>query len=88
MVETTLVDNTNVLNVVILPILNRTVPFTSVEPADKQHLDMHQKPVKDIFLTMESMDIMKSRDMTITTSPESVDVHVLFMYVYLFNYLN
>jgi hypothetical protein len=88
MAETTLIDNTNVLNAAILPILNGTVPFTSVEPADKQHLDLHQKPVKDVFSTMVSADIMKSRDMMITTSLESVDVHVLFTYVYLFYYLN
>jgi hypothetical protein len=88
MVKTTLVNNTNVSNAAILPILNGTVPFTSVEPVDKQHLDMHQKPVKEVFSMTESADIMKSRDMMITTSPESVDVHVLFTYVYLFNYLN
>jgi hypothetical protein len=88
MVKTTLVDNTNVLNAAILPILNGTVPFTNVKPADKQHPDMHQKPVKDVFSTMESTDIMKLRDTTITTSPESVDVHMLFTYVYPFNYLN
>jgi hypothetical protein len=49
MVETMLVDNTNVSNVAILPILNGTVLFTHVEPAIKQHPDMHQKPVEDIF---------------------------------------
>jgi hypothetical protein len=88
MVETTLINNTNVLNVAILPILNGIVPSTIVEPADKQHLDMHQKPVQDVFLMTESADIMKLRNTKITTSPESVDVHMLFMYVYLFNYLN
>jgi hypothetical protein len=84
MVETTLIDNTNVLNVAILPILNGIVPITSVKPTEKQHPDMHQKPVKDVFSTMVSTNIMKSRDTMITTSPESVDVHVLFTYVYLF----
>jgi hypothetical protein len=88
MVKTTLVNNTNVSNVAILLILNGIVPSTSIESADKQHLDMHQSPVKDVFLMPESMDTMKSRDTKITTSLESVDVHVLFMYVYLFNYLN
>jgi hypothetical protein len=88
MVETTLVDNTNVLNAATLPILNGTVPFTSVEPADKQHPDMHQKPVKDVVSTTESTDIIKLRNMMITTSPESVNVHMLFTYVYLFYYLN
>jgi hypothetical protein len=88
MVEITLIDNTNVLNVTILPILNGTVPSTSVEPVDKQHLDMHPRPVKDVFSMTESVNTMKSRDTKITTSLESVDVHMLFTYVYLFNYLN
>jgi hypothetical protein len=57
MVKTTLVNNTNVSNVVILHILNGTVPITNVEPADKWHPDMHQRPVKDVFSMMESMDI-------------------------------
>jgi hypothetical protein len=88
MVETTLINNTNVLNVAILPILNGIIPPTNVKPADEQHLDMHQRPVQDVFLMTESTDTMKSRDTKITTSPESVDVHMLFMYVYLFHYLN
>jgi hypothetical protein len=88
MVKTTLVDSTNVLNVAILPILNGIVPSTNVKSADKQHPDMHQRPVKDVFSMTESTDTMKSRDTKITTSPESVDVHMLFMYVYFFNYLN
>jgi hypothetical protein len=88
MVETTLVNNTNVLNVAILPILNGIIPSTNVEPVDEQHLDMHQRPVQDVFLMMKSTDTMKSRDTKITTSPESVDVHMLFMYVYIFHYLN
>jgi hypothetical protein len=37
---------------------------------------------------MESMDTMILMDMTMATSLESVDLHMLFMYVYLFNYLN
>jgi hypothetical protein len=82
MVETMLVDNTNVSNVAILPILNGTVLFTHVEPAIKQHPDMHQKPVEDIFLMMGSVDMI-SMDMTMATLLESVDVHMLFMYVYL-----
>jgi hypothetical protein len=88
MVETTLINSTNVLNVAILPILDGIVPSTNVESPDKQHPDMHQRPVKDMFSMTESADTMKSRDMKITTSPESVDVHVLFTYVYFFIYLN
>jgi hypothetical protein len=37
---------------------------------------------------MESADTMILMDTTTATSLESVDLHVLFMYVYLFNYLN
>jgi hypothetical protein len=53
MVEITLVNNTNVLNVVILSILDGTVPSTSVEPVDKQHQDMHHEHATDISLMME-----------------------------------
>jgi hypothetical protein len=82
MVETTLNDNINAFNAAILPILNGTVLSTHVEPVIKQQLDMHQKPVEDIFLTMGSADIMILKDTMITTSWESADEHVLFMYVY------
>jgi hypothetical protein len=81
MVKTTLIDNTNVSNVVIPPISNETVPFTNAKPVDKLHPDMHQKPVKDVFSTTESADIMRSRDTTITTSLKSVDVHVMFTFL-------
>jgi hypothetical protein len=83
MVRITLIDNTNVSNVVILPILNGIVPSTNVKPVDKQHLDMHQRPIKDMFLMMESADTMISMDTTMVTSQESVDIHVLFTYLYL-----
>jgi hypothetical protein len=83
MVEITLAGNINVSNVVILPTLNRIVPSTSVEPADKQHLDMHQRPVKDVCLMMESADTTMSMDTMMATSQESADIHMLFMYVYL-----
>jgi hypothetical protein len=83
MVEITLVDNTNVLNVVILPILNGIVPSTNVEPVDKQHLDMHQRPVRDVFLMTESADTMISMDTTMVISRESAGICVLFTYVYL-----
>jgi hypothetical protein len=83
MVETMLVDNTNVFNVAILPTLNGTVLFTHVKPAIKQHPDTHQKPVENIFLMMGSADIMILMDTMMATLWESVDVHVLFTYVYL-----
>jgi hypothetical protein len=57
MVEIMHVDNINVLNAVILPIFNGTVPFTSVEHVDKQHLDMHHEHVMDGSMIMEFMAI-------------------------------
>jgi hypothetical protein len=58
MVETTLVDNTNVLNVAILPILNGTVPFTHVEPVNKWHRDMRHKHAMDASMMMDFVVIM------------------------------
>jgi hypothetical protein len=52
MVETTLVNNTNVLNVVILPILNGIVPSTHVKPVNKQHRDMHHEHAMDASMMM------------------------------------
>jgi hypothetical protein len=58
MVKIMHIDSINVLNAAILPILNGTVPFTSVEHVDKQHLDMHHEHVVDKSMMMESMAIM------------------------------
>jgi hypothetical protein len=58
MVGITLVDNTNVLNVAILPILNGIVPSTNVEPADKQHLDTHHEHAMDASMMMEFVAII------------------------------
>jgi hypothetical protein len=88
MVETTLADNINVFNVVTLPILNGTVLFTHAEPVIKLHPDIHPRHVKDTFTMMESAVTMILIDMMTATSLESVDLHMLFTYVYLFNYLN
>jgi hypothetical protein len=88
MVKTTLTDNINVSNVVTLPILNGTVLFTHAEPVIKLHPDMHLGHVEDAFTMMESAVTMILMDMMTATSLESVDLHVLFTYVYLFNYLN
>jgi hypothetical protein len=52
MVEIMHVDSINVLNAAILPILNKTVPFTSVEHVDKQHLDTHHEHVMDGSMMM------------------------------------
>jgi hypothetical protein len=58
MVEIMHVDNINVLNAAILPILNGTLPFTNVEHVDKQHLDTHHEHVMDGSMMMEFMAIM------------------------------
>jgi hypothetical protein len=58
MAEIMHVDNINALNVVILPILNGTAPFTNVEHVEKQHQDTHHELVMDISMMMESADIM------------------------------
>jgi hypothetical protein len=52
MVRIMLANNINVLNAVILPILNGIVPSTCVEPANKQHRDMHHKHVMDASIMM------------------------------------
>jgi hypothetical protein len=88
MVEIMHVDNINVLSWTILPISNGTVPFTSVEHVDKHHLDTHHEHVMDGSTMMEFVAITTLRENTMETSPESVDEHVLFMYVYFSNYLN
>jgi hypothetical protein len=49
MVETTLTNNINVSNVMILLILNGIVLFTHAEPVIKLHPDMHPRHVKDAF---------------------------------------
>jgi hypothetical protein len=56
--ETMLDANINVLNVVTPHILNRTVLFTPVELATKQHLDMHHEHAMDASMMMEFMAIM------------------------------
>jgi hypothetical protein len=52
MAEIMPVDNINVSNVAILPILNGIVPSTHVEPASKQHRDMHHEHAVDASLMM------------------------------------
>jgi hypothetical protein len=48
----TLVDNTNVLNVAILPISNGIAPSTCVEPANKQHRDTCHEHAMDASMMM------------------------------------
>jgi hypothetical protein len=63
-------------------------PFYNVKHVDKQHLDMHYEHVMDASMMMEFVAITILKENTMETSPESVDVHVLFTCVFLFNYLN
>jgi hypothetical protein len=81
-------DNINVLNAVILLISNGTVLSTNVEHVDKHHLDTHHERVMDGSTMMEFVVIMTLRENTMETLPESVDEHVLFMYVCFSSYLN
>jgi hypothetical protein len=75
MVETTLVDNTNVSNVAILPISNGIVPSTNVKPADKQHLDTHHKHAMDASMMMEFMAITIWKANTMEILLENVNLH-------------
>jgi hypothetical protein len=75
MVEIMLDNNINVLNVVILPILNGTVPFTTVEHADKQHQDTCHELAMDVSMMMESADIMTLMATKTEILPENVDLH-------------
>jgi hypothetical protein len=83
MAEITPVDNINVSNVAILPILNGIVPSTHVKPASKQHLDTHHEHAMDISMMTEFAVIMILKENTKETSLESVEVHVLFTNVFL-----
>jgi hypothetical protein len=58
MVETILVDNTNVLNVAILLILNGIAPFTRVKPVNKWHWDMHHEHAMEASMMMDFVVIM------------------------------
>jgi hypothetical protein len=53
-----LINNTNVLNVVILPILNGIVPFTHVKPVNKQHRGTHHEHPMDASMMMGFKAIM------------------------------
>jgi hypothetical protein len=83
MVEIMLADNINALNVAILPILNGIVFSIPAGLANKQHLDMHYKHAMDASMMTEFVAIMILKKKTRETSPESVEVHVLFMNVFL-----
>jgi hypothetical protein len=88
MVKIMLADNINALNVAILPILNGTVLSIPARLANNQHLDTHHEHAMDAFMMTEFAAIMILKGNTRETSPESVEAHVLFTNVFLFNYLN
>jgi hypothetical protein len=80
--------NINVSNVATPRISNGVVPFTPVELVMKQHQDMHCEYVMDTSTMMEFVVTLTSRENTMEILQESVDEHVLFMYVYFSRYLN
>jgi uncharacterized protein YifN (PemK superfamily) len=82
MVKIMLVNSINVLNVAILPILNRTVPFTNVEHVDKQHQDTHHELVMDVSMMMEFADITTLMATKMEILPENVNLHQLFVLIY------
>jgi hypothetical protein len=86
--ETMLDANISVLNARIPHTSNGIAPFRPVEPAIKQHLDMHHEHVMNTSMMMDSEAITKSRDMMMVTSPESTDLHVLFVHIYFPNHSN
>jgi hypothetical protein len=83
-----LADNINASNAAILPISNGIVLSIPVGLANNQHLDMHHEHAMDASMMMEFAAIMILKENTRETSLESVEVHVLFTNVFLFNYLN
>jgi hypothetical protein len=74
MAEIMHVDNINALNAAILPILNGTVPFTSVKHVEKQHQDTHHEPAMDVSMMMESADITTLMATKMEILPENVDL--------------
>jgi hypothetical protein len=72
MVEIMHDDNTNVLNVVILPISNGIAPFTSVEHVEKRHRDRHHELVVDASMMMASAAITILMDTKMEILTENV----------------
>jgi hypothetical protein len=56
--EITLITNINVFNGEIPHISNGVVLFTPVEPATKQHLDMHHEHAMDASMMMDFVAIL------------------------------
>jgi hypothetical protein len=82
MVEIMHDDNTNVLNVAILPISNGIAPFTSVEHVEKWHRDTHHELVMDASMMMVSAAITISMDTKMEISMENANLHCLFVSIY------
>jgi hypothetical protein len=70
MVETTLINNINVSNVMTLPILNGTVLSTHAKPVIKLHPDMYPRHAQDLLMMMESEVTMILIDTMTATSLE------------------
>jgi hypothetical protein len=82
MVEIMHDDNTNVLNVVILPISNGIAPFTSVEHVEKWHRDTHHELVVDASMMMASAAITILMDTKMEILTENANLHCLFVSIY------
>jgi hypothetical protein len=75
-------DNTNVLNVAILPISNGIAPFTSVEHVEKRHRDTHHELIVDAFMMMVSAAIMISMDTKMEILTKNANLHCLFVSIH------
>jgi hypothetical protein len=82
MVEIMHDDNTNALNVAILPISNGIAPFTSVEHVEKRHQDTHHELVVDASMMMVSAAIMTLMDTKMEILTENANLHCLFGSIY------
>jgi hypothetical protein len=78
----------SVLNVAIPHTSNGIAPSTPAKLVMKQHQDTHREHVMDTSTMMEFVAILTSRENTMEILQESVDEHVLFMYVCFPSYLN
>jgi hypothetical protein len=84
MVEIMHDDNTNALNVAILPISNGIAPFTSVEHVEKWHQDTHHELVVDASMMMVSAAITTLMDTKMKILTENAKSPLLVC-IYLFS---
>jgi hypothetical protein len=80
--------NISVSNVAIPHTSNGVAPFTPAELVMKRHQDTPREHVMDASMMMEFAVILTLRENTMEILQESVDEHVLFMYVCFPSYLN